>query len=165
MLLSWPQRPIEVANLFNPAFCALLLRQAVEAHEDETGRGMSYVVAFVVLPVVLHKSTRELLPRSAATKLHGWLQTNEQVRVGFAERVQQMVQITQEGLLFALQHKALALDKTGALIPGEQKLGKFKVAKDSEAALCAKKAEFIGRWFSSVSNPVAFLALWGIKLQ
>jgi hypothetical protein len=164
MLVPWFQRPIEVANLFNPAFCALLLHQAVGAHEEEAGRGMSYPVAFVVLPVVLHKATRELLPKTTATKLHGWLQTNEQVRVGFAERMQQMVQITREGLLFALQHEVLAVDNTGALVLGMRNLGKLSVAKNSETALCVKKAAFVGRWFASVPNGIAFLALWGVKL-
>jgi Family of unknown function (DUF6521) len=165
MLLPWLQRPIEVANLFNPAFCALLVHQAVKSYELETGRGMSYSTAFVVLPVVLHKGTRELLPHSIATKLHAWLQTNEQVRVGFAERMQQMTQLTREGLLFAMQHQALVLDKAGAMAVGPRKLGKLDVDKESETALCVKKAEFVGRWFASVPNPVALLALWGIKLQ
>jgi hypothetical protein len=146
MLLPWLQRPIEVANLFNPAFCALLVHQAVKAYELEAGRGMSYSTAFVVLPVVLHKDTRELLPHSIATKLHAWLQTNEQVRVGFAGRMQQ-------------------INKAGALVVGPFKLGKLDLDKESETALCIKKAEFVGRWFASVPNPVALLALWGIKLQ
>jgi hypothetical protein len=168
MLIPWLQRPIEVANLFNPAFCAALLCQAVEAHENEAGRGLSYPVAFVVLPVVLHKATRELLPRTTATKLHGWLQTHEQIRVGFAERMQQMVQLTREGLLFAMQHQVLTVDSTGTLVLGLHSLGsqgKLDVAKDSETALCLKKAAFVGRWFASIPNPIAFLALWGIKLQ
>ncbi|WP_460586553.1 three component ABC system middle component [Hymenobacter arcticus] len=165
MLAPWPQRPIEVANLLNPAFCALLLHQVVKAHEQEVGRGLGYPVAFVALPTVLHKDIREQLPPTIATKLHAWLQTHEQVRVRMPSHVQQMAQLTREGLLFALGHEVLALNKQGALVVGARKLGALQVDKGSETAQCVKKAEFIGRWFASVANPIAMLALWGIKLQ
>jgi hypothetical protein len=165
MLAPWFQRPIEVANLFNPAFCALLLYQVVKAHETEAGRGLGYPVAFVALPTVLHKDIREQLPNTNATKLHVWLQTHEQVRLRMAGHVQHMAQLTREGLLFALGHGALALDKQGALVLGPNKLSALDVDKGSETAHCVKKAAFVGRWFASVANPVAMLALWGIKLQ
>lgn len=34
-MLPWSERPIEVATLLNPAFCAVLLRDAIEAYEYE----------------------------------------------------------------------------------------------------------------------------------
>jgi hypothetical protein len=117
-MLAWNQRPIEVANLFNPAFCALLLRQAVAGYQKISGHGMDYAMAFVVLPVVLHKATREALPYASTTKLHMWMQKHHEVRIGFTERMQNMVQITKEALLFALQRNALALDETGVLVVG-----------------------------------------------
>jgi len=126
---------------------------------------MSYAMAFVVLPVVLHKMTRELLPRSVTTRLHVWLQGHKHVRIGFAERMQNMVQITKEALMFAMQHEALVLDEMGALVVGERKLGRYPVDKESEAAQCVKKAEFVGRWFAGIDNTITFLAIWGVKLQ
>ncbi|GAB3639355.1 hypothetical protein GCM10027422_49460 [Hymenobacter arcticus] len=119
----------------------------------------------MALPTVLHKDIREQLPPTIATKLHAWLQTHEQVRVRMPSHVQQMAQLTREGLLFALGHEVLALNKQGALVVGARKLGALQVDKGSETAQCVKKAEFIGRWFASVANPIAMLALWGIKLQ
>lgn len=164
-MLPWNQRPIEVANLFNPAYCGLLLRQAVGGYQLASGRGMDYAMAFVVLPVVLHKNTREALPNILATKLHVWMQRNHQVRIGFAERMQNMVQITKEALLFALQHGVLALNGEGALIAGPHALGDYSVPKSSEAAKCAKQAEFVGRWFADAGSPATFLSTWGIKMN
>lgn len=163
-MLPWNQRPIEVANLFNPAFCGLLLRQAVGGYQQASERGMDYAMAFVVLPVVLHKDTRETLP-NLSTKLHVWMHRNHQVRIGFAERMQNMVQITKEALLFALQHGVLALNGEGALIPGPQALGNYPVPKASEAAKCAKQAEFVGRWFADAGSPATFFSTWGIKMN
>src|SRR5688572_8037778 len=112
-MLPWNQRPIEVANLFNPAFCALLFNQTVAAYQHSTKRGMDFPLAFIVLPIVLHKTTREALS-TMATKLNVWMQRHHEVRIGFAERTQNLMPITKEGLMFALQQDALQLDEKGA---------------------------------------------------
>ena len=113
-MLPWSQRPVE-ANLFNPAYCALLLRHAVEGHHKTALRGLDYAAAFMVLPVVLHKATRELLPGTISTKLHFWAQRHHEVRIGFAKRMQDMVPVTKEALLFGMQHEVLKLNEKGAL--------------------------------------------------
>lgn len=162
-MIPWNQRPIEVANLFNPAFCALLLKQAVEGYQHSVKRGMDFPLAFIVLPIVLHRATREALP-TIATKLNVWMQRHHEVRIGFAERAQNLTPLTKEGLIFALQQDALQLDHTGALIPGTLKLKKNSIAATSETAACLKKAEFIGRWFAEAGNTVTLLSAWGIKI-
>jgi hypothetical protein len=63
MMSAWNDRPTEIANLLNPAFCALLLAQAVRGYQEETKVGLPYALAFLVLPLVLHKPT---MTRSAA---------------------------------------------------------------------------------------------------
>jgi hypothetical protein len=97
--VPWEQRPFEVANLFNPAFCALVLRQTVQAYQKATHQGMDYSMLFLILPIVLHKATRELLPSGVVSKFHVWIQRHHHLRVGFADRMQNMVPITREALL------------------------------------------------------------------
>jgi hypothetical protein len=164
-MLPWNQRPVEVANLFNPAFCALLLTKAVASYQKTASRGMDYSMAFVLLPVVLHKATRDAFPHSTSTKLQVWMQKHHHVRIGFAERMQNMVKITREALLFGLQHGVLALDETGALVIGNVKLGAYTVPKYSEATECAKGADFVGRWFADAGSIATFFTAWGIKIQ
>lgn len=163
VMLPWSERPVEVANLFNPAFCALLLRRTIDAYHHSVKNGMDFPLAFIVLPIVLHKATREVLP-TISTKLNVWMQRHHEMRIGFAERTQNLVPITREGLMFALQQGALQLDETGALIPGAVKLEKHSVDAASETAICLKKAEFIGRWFAEAGNAVTILTAWGIKV-
>jgi hypothetical protein len=126
---------------------------------------MDYALAFIVLPVVLHKNTRELLPADTRTKLHVWMQRHHEVRIGFAERVQNLVPITKEALLFGLQQQALHVDDRGTLIAGERQLSELPAPKSSEAAICLKKAAFLGRWFSEAGKPATLLSSWGIKIQ
>ena len=52
----WDQRPFEVKNLFNPAFCGLVLFRALQGYEEENPDGMPFSLALLVLPLCLQKS-------------------------------------------------------------------------------------------------------------
>jgi hypothetical protein len=57
----WDLRPVEIRNLFNPAFCGLVLMRALCGYEEEDERGMHFSLALLVLPLCLHKRSREIL--------------------------------------------------------------------------------------------------------
>ncbi|WP_414577239.1 three component ABC system middle component [Anabaena sp. CCY 9402-a] len=58
---SWEQRPLEYANLLNPAFCSIILHNAIKGYQNEKKQGMPYPLLFLLLPLVLHNSTRNAL--------------------------------------------------------------------------------------------------------
>jgi hypothetical protein len=163
-MLPWSERPIE-ANLFNPAFCALVLRHAIDPYQKTTRQGMDYSMVFVVLPVVLHKATREMIPGIITTRMHVWAQRHHEVRIGFADRMQNMVPITKEAILFGVQHGALRFDEQGALILGSGSLHEYDGGPDSDVASCLKKATFVGRWFADAGTTATLLAAWGVKID
>ncbi|WP_020600347.1 three component ABC system middle component [Spirosoma panaciterrae] len=162
-MLSWSERPVEIANLFNPAFCALLLRQAITEYEKKGGKGLDYPLVFLMLPLILHKFSRELLPATTKTKLHTWLQDHQEVRVGLDQRISSLANYTKEAIIYGLQFKLLAFDETGALTAPKRRLPKFD-AGDSEAASCFDKAAMLGRWFVNAGNTATLLSMWGIRL-
>jgi hypothetical protein len=82
----WALRPQEEANLLNPAFCGLVIALAVDDYVKEVGEGMPFCFAFLVLPIVLHKPTREALPQRTTKALSSWLDENEEYRATFADR-------------------------------------------------------------------------------
>jgi len=57
-MIPWEHRPIEVANLFNPAFCGEVIRRCGAGYSAKLQTGMPYALAFLVLPIVLHPATR-----------------------------------------------------------------------------------------------------------
>jgi hypothetical protein len=126
---------------------------------------MDYSMAFVVLPVVLHKATREMLPSIITTKMHVWAQRHHEVRIGFASRMQNMVPVTKEAVLFGVQHEALRFNEEGALVVGAGPLADYGIEPESEAAKCLKKAAFVGRWFADAGTTATFLAAWGVKIN
>jgi hypothetical protein len=161
----WPDRVIEEANLFNPAFCATLLVKAVEEFGKKAGRPFPFALTFLVLPIVLHRGTREALPGSTTTSLLPWLQDNRQHLVDFPIRVRRLRAITQEAILFGIQHQTLALSPDGGLTMGakrqavtERRTPLFTV----EARGCVDRAGFMGRWFAAAGTTATIFASWGV---
>lgn len=167
-MLPWHERPFEIASLLNPAFCALLLCDSVDNYNQEeiTRRGMPYALSFLVLPLVLHKSTREALPKSTLATMSEWLEQTPQVLVGFAARTRLLIPFTKEAIVFGMQKKAIQIDKYGKLIPDKHR-ALHNIAlwpNDSEPAMCRKKAGLVGRWFTRSGDAATIFRTWGIRL-
>src|SRR5689334_3040100 len=107
--MKWADRPPELAYLLNPAFCAVVLRDSVRAYRSRSMVGMPLMLTQLILPAALHKYTRSVLPRTARTRLHSWLQQYPLVRLNFTERVLALGPYTRESLLFGLQYEFVAL--------------------------------------------------------
>lgn len=159
---EWDLRPKEVAHLLNPAFCAILLRESAVGYQKETGRGMPYPLSFLVLPIVLHAPSRNVLPRTIAKKLHAWIEENQMARVRFVERVRSLVSHTKESIIFACNGRILEiLDSGGLAHLGRQP--KLPWGHNSESFFCCQKAHFLGRWFGHSGDLSTIFAIWGIK--
>lgn len=161
-MLEWDKRPIEIANLLNPPFCSVLLNDYISSFQEDIPEGMPYALSFLVLPIVLHKSTRELLPRSIRTKLHVWLQEKPQVRLGFSQRTQQLVPYSREGLLFGLKSGVISVND--ANLKSIKSLNQIFWSADKEPDMCRSKARFLGHWFAKSGNIPSIFVMWGIQL-
>src|SRR4051812_8891000 len=109
----WESRPREEANLLNPAFCGLIIAQAVEDYVRAIPAGMPFALAFLVLPIVLHKPTRDALPQRTTKAISSWLEENEEYRATFPERAKTLSPYVREALLYDLMHDRLRLNDKG----------------------------------------------------
>jgi hypothetical protein len=166
-MIAWQERPVEVANLLNPAFCALLLRGTVlEYANTSSSGGMDFPLAFMVLPIVLHKATREALPKTTISKFHIWFQEHQELRIGFSTRVQQLAPFTRESLLFALQRGTLAINENGLLIAPKYTFKRVSPDLVSpEMKYCRDRATFLGKWLGAAGSASQVLSAWGLTLQ
>lgn len=161
----WKERPVEYANLLNPAFCSILLHNAVKGYHKEKEQGMPYPLVFLVLPIVLHRPTRKILPKTIVTKLHVWLQERPEVRIGFSDRSRNLVPYTKEAITFGMQTKIINVDRQGNLtkVKGNLKnISAVSWSKNSETAICYKNAEFVGRWLAQAGEVSTIYTMWGI---
>lgn len=160
--LPWEERPVEIANLLNPAFCALLVREASLGYRKIASQNLPYALAYLVLPIVLYPPVRAALPGTTITLLPSWLQEHAALQFQVASRVPRMVTYSREAILFGLQHDLMSIGDDGGL-----KLGTVTVrnvfAAGTEPSACLDAAALIGRWFGKINDPSLVLTLWGLR--
>ncbi|MBM7620179.1 hypothetical protein JOC95_002032 [Bacillus tianshenii] len=163
---KWDNRPVEIANLVNPSFCAFLIHEMVKGYEEiaDENRGITFELFFLALPILLHKPTKELLPRTTRTYMHSWLQSNPKVRIGFASRAREMVPYTKEAIHFLMIRDLLIVNEEGFISTSTSRL---RIRIDSEAKRYLldyqKKAKFIGKWFALTGTSSTIYTMWGVS--
>ena len=161
---SWAKRPKEEAFLLNPAFCSTAITASVAGYTTIDSEGMPIPIVFLVLPIVLHKPTRELLPPNVRTSLPAWIQENASVRILFYERAKSLIPYTKEAVLFGLVHKTLELQQNGKLQTNilDSKVSSLSQKLEEEVKECILRARFVGRWLAAAGSPQTVMALWGV---
>lgn len=164
-MISWNERSPEERGLLNPGFCSILLWKAMHGYHLGNEDRMSFEESFLILPIVLHRPTRELLPRSITTSLAVWLVNYPLARQGIAIRSRAASEVTREAIMFGGMHGCFRIEggklhetaKWGTAINKINRDGSFEVQE------CAKKAMFLGKWFKSTGSPSTVLALFGVR--
>ncbi|MDD5738690.1 MAG: DUF6521 family protein [Candidatus Pacebacteria bacterium] len=162
----WSERSIEEANLLNPAFCCAALAMSIAGYSGVNDAGMPYPLTFMVLPIVLHKQTRESLPPSTRTSLAVWMQNNADAKVLYAERLLSLKPYTREAIQFGLLYDWIAL-RHGWLVQTtfeESISARILQNLDNEAKDCVSRAKLVGKWFALAGSAQTVMNLWGIRI-
>lgn len=146
MIKEWENRTAIVANLLNPAFCGEILRRFIKAYNDKSENEVSFLLCFIVLPIVLHKETREQLPKTTNTHLLTWIDSKDALFIDFPNRTKDMNAYTKEALMFLLNQKAIIFNDKSKIETITFRKKKFSGEDTQEAEEILKKAEFLGKW-------------------
>ncbi|GHU95557.1 hypothetical protein FACS1894208_08570 [Clostridia bacterium] len=159
---KWTERPAEVANLMNPAFCGRLIYGTIKTYNDEVKRGFPFPLVYLVLPLLLHKASRQTI--NSRTQLLLWKQKNERLLIRFAERARQLVQITNEAIEFLMQTEYVSVNESGELVPSPTKrsLNKTKFT-DDEVKECISKSEHVAKWFARAGKLETIYIILGVR--
>lgn len=162
---NWIERPREEAYLFNPAFCCTLLTAACAGYQEAPGRNLPFPVAFMVLPIVLHKQTRQSLPPTTRSSFPAWIQDNASLKIQFQERLVSLKPHTREAILLGISTGWLELIGQGDLSApnGPSAANRTVRMLKEEAKECVQRAKFLGKWFASAGSTETTMALWGIR--
>lgn len=162
---QWANRSAEERAILNPSFCSFLLWQAAVGYESSVKVPLPFDVAFLVLPLVLHRGTRESLPNTTRTSLAIWLDENPLSRLRIADNARTLVPFTKEAIMFGGLHGFL--DLADCNIAANRNWKRIIAANLKEATvevqICAKRAEFIGKWFAMAGSPNTVMAIFGVK--
>ena len=160
----WSERSPEEAHLLNPAFCCINLISACAGYSGSADRPLPFALCFVVLPITLHRRTRESLPKSIRTSIPAWLQRNTDARIGFYGRVMALRPHTREALHYGLGLGLIRVGQSGGLNAAPESLVRTSIRSlDGEARECVTSAGFLGRWLRRSASTETTMALWGIR--
>jgi Family of unknown function (DUF6521) len=150
---AWSKRNPIVANLFNPAFCGELIRIVVyNYNKQKITTNFPFAFSFLVLPILLHKETREQIPKSVRTYLFVWVESNDFLFFDFSKRTKSMVNYTREALMFAMAYKKIDISNEGEIIAKREKVKLIAREDYEEYNEIIKKAEMLGKWLATTSD-------------
>lgn len=158
----WDRRPIEIRNLFNPAFCGLILFRALQGYEEEDTRGMPFSLSLLVLPLCLHKDSREVIAGSSRSYLLKTAEKNQQIMVGFSDRAAQMLPYALEGFGLLMERGCLIVAEDGRIQTVPDKVRKTIKGTD-ETVSCQRVARIVGREFARIADRVTVYTTFGIR--
>lgn len=154
-MTAWLERPRVEATLLNPALVAVLLAAAARDYGSSEG-GMPWPLAFLISPLVLHRPTRDALPRNTRTHLSTWIRRHPVLRAGFPHRAVAMVPISREGIRLGM-HAGVLRREGGSLV------GRLdREAEAGELQQLIRRAALVGRWLAKTDQPSTVFALFGV---
>lgn len=161
--VPWEIRPREEAANFNPAFCAELIARATGEYKRLREVPFPYALAFLILPIALHKRTRELLQGNSSAAFIGWIAETKPSLAEIPERVLRILPISREAILFSLQHAILTFE-AGGLVPGAKRItARARVASSTDDSDEARRASaLLGRWFAAQGSTSSIMHGFGV---
>lgn len=162
----WDERSTEEANLLNPAFLAVVSYQCIKGYTETSGKKAPYVLPFLVTSLILHKRTRESLPRGIRAHFLTWITQTKgaQAKIGYIDRTRSIVPYVKEALAFGVANKLLMISNCS--FGTGQKIYVPAHSNDKitvEVVDCFKKAYFCGRWLAQAGKIETVMALLGVK--
>lgn len=158
----WIDRPIEIRNLFNPAFCGLVLFRALAGFHAEDEKGMPFSLSLLVLPLCLQQSARETLQRENRSYFLKVVADHPDLLVGFSRRCTDVLPFTLEALGLLMYCDALAVSMDGRLLPGPAGVRKSINGSD-ESKACQRVAAFLGKEFARIGDRGTIYTTLGVR--
>ena len=160
-LPQWDNRSIASSSMLNPPLMATVIAAAANRYEDQSGDSMPWELLYLVVPMALHRDTREVIPNRINSHLPRWVERNPVLQAGLAPRARSLAPYAREGLRFGLHSGAITLHADATLsgqIPG-------RLDRDGHPELTAivGTASFLGKWFAHVGRPATVFAVLGVS--
>lgn len=156
---STARSPVAAAML-NPALLTAIIAAAAEEHARATGEPMPAGFAFLIAPLVLHRDTREALPKRTNSHWATWLSSNPVLQAGFPLRARSLVEPVRDGLRFGVANGVLSITPQGAIMGELAPAARRATVGDMASVTSA--AGFVGRWLTRLDRPATAFALLGV---
>jgi hypothetical protein len=158
----WDHRPVEIRNLFNPAFCGLILFRSFCGYEEEDSSGMSFSMSLLILPLCLHKQTREVLLHGNRSYLLKTLSSHPELLVNFGRRATDLLPFSFEALGLLMQMGVFVVNPDGRLKANPSGVRK-SVTGTAESVACQRVARYLGKEFARIGDRSTIYTSFGVR--
>jgi Family of unknown function (DUF6521) len=158
----WDQRPFEIRNLFNPAFCGLILFRALQGYEEQNSDGMPFSLTLLILPLCLEKVSRQVIAASPQRYLLKTAENNPQLLVGFADRAATMLPFAFEAFGLLMERGCFVVSPDGRLKTVSNRVRK-SVSGTTESISCQRVARIVGKEFARIGDRVTVYTTFGVR--
>lgn len=158
----WDQRPFEIRNLFNPAFCGLILFRALQGYEEENPDGLPFSLSLLVLPLCLQKDSRKVISDNPRSYLLKTVEKNPQLLVGFADRASDLLPFALEAFGLLMERECFVVSQDGRLKTVAGRVRKAVTGTD-ESVSCQRVARIIGKEFARIADRVTIYTTFGVR--
>ena len=164
----WIERTHEERHLLNPAFCTALLWSAARGAATRASlprTSLSFLEAFLVLPLVLHQKTRKTIPNILTSSLPVWISAQPLFVAILPSRARSLVPYTKEAITFGGRYQLLRILEDQIINSAEtdRSINRMLRQTSDEVRECMKKAEFVGKWFAHTGARETIFTLFGIR--
>ncbi|WP_417218740.1 three component ABC system middle component [Arthrobacter sp.] len=158
----WTERPVEVRNLFNPAFCGLLLQRAIKGYEEVDPSGMPYSLTLLVLPLSLHSQARKKLDAHPKTRLLTILEKQQFLILGFDERARDLLPLAHEAFSVLASNHCIEVSTEGRIRSVPRRM-RTAIDGSPESQECQKIAARLGKEFARIGDRATVYATLGVR--
>jgi hypothetical protein len=158
----WQDRPFETRNLFNPAFCGVVVIRALASYEAAEEAGMPFSLSLLVLPLALHSETRRIFSENPRTQFIKLVAAHPELLVGLAQRTQKLLPFTFEGLGFVMRRGCFTTTANGRLKTLPRAV-RARIDGTDDSIECQRAAVTLGRQFARVRDRVTIYTTLGLR--
>ncbi len=158
----WNSRSREIRNLFNPAFCGLVIARGVEGFTETTKRPMPFSLTLLILPLCLHKRTRDQIKDAHRAYFTKILQEHPEIRVDLAQRARGLLPYTMEAFAYLMASGAIIVDNTGSIEVKKNSISK-SIVGTQDTKDCQTVARSLGRKLALINDRGTIYSTLGIR--
>jgi hypothetical protein len=159
---DWSSRPFEERNLFNPAFCAVVLAAAIREYERVARKPMPYSLTLLVLPMCLHQASREEILENKRLSILRVFALRPDLMINFAERARSLVQYATEAFALLASKGCIAVGDDGCISLIPRRVSPRPLNTD-DAERCRAAAIVLGRDFAQINDRVTIYTTLSIR--
>jgi hypothetical protein len=91
-----------------------------------------------------------------------WVNSNQHIKVGLAERARSLISYSREAITFLYQMHIVAISEADASLSIVGQLRRRVLQPGDDTRACLDKSAVLGKWFARVNSPATIYASLGL---